>query len=150
MPSQAAIANFIYDLLVREGGAPSTDSMRQQFIWWFSDANRIGSEYRIGGQFGAGFKFWRRESSDGEIFYVNQYPEDETSFSKNSIEIVNASLNYLKDKIKAEQDAENVMASITSPNGIFARLGVENIVFESPNANEADIVIPIRRLDDIE
>jgi len=146
MPSQAQIANLVYELLIDEAGAPNIPDMKQRFIDWFVDPDRRGmrtNEYRIGGRFGFGFKFW---SEGNNRFWVNQYGEDTTEESTRKIEEINAGLDYLAQKMVEDNQRSEMMQNFTRP---FAQMGVENIVFEGSN-NQPDVIIPVRRLDDID
>jgi hypothetical protein len=75
----------VYDILVELAGAPP--SMKEHFVYCLTedgdDRFRDTFEYRFGGKFGFGGKFWRRvvDYKDGVTIYnhdVNYYREDHT------------------------------------------------------------------------
>lgn len=75
----------VWDLLVTEGGAPSSERAKWAFVHYFMSHHdgdpELGPtlEYRFGGAFGFGGKFWRNPYPKRCPYYVNYYPEDRTT-----------------------------------------------------------------------
>lgn len=71
-------ANRIYDILVDECKAP--ERWRRDFVYHQTHGECF--EYRFQGALGFGGKFWntrgyRPDGTWGDMWHVNQYPEDE-------------------------------------------------------------------------
>lgn len=63
-------ANLVYTVLVIYGGA--SESMRDNFIYAHTDQKEPCWEYRFGGHFGFGGKYWSDRNA------ISYYPEDHT------------------------------------------------------------------------
>lgn len=93
-----AVANRIYDILIRECGA--TEYWRQNFIVChcvtpYTDGDSVPCrEYRFQGQLGFGGKF--RNHSDR--WYVDYSPEDKKEWRDAFVEIANRKLQQLWDE----------------------------------------------------
>lgn len=79
-------ANAVWDLLVAEGGASPTEDARQQFVYHQTTAPC--REYRFGGLFGFGGKFYK----EWKAWRVDCYREDETEERKKARESINTKL----------------------------------------------------------
>jgi hypothetical protein len=85
----AEFANKVYDILVKEAGAP--ESMRDNFIYCHNPSDQfLCWEYRFGGLFGFGGKYW------SETNKINYYPEDRTK----KLDKLEAKVNKLLSEIK--------------------------------------------------
>lgn len=75
------IFNDVYTILVDECGAPKADHYRQSFIQYHTEEKpewiRSTTEWRFGGKFGMGGKFWVRKGFDAG-FKINCYEEELT------------------------------------------------------------------------
>ena len=73
----------VWDLLVKEVGAQILD--RGYFIYDFCQVENPSIEYRFGGIFGMGGKFWR----NSDKFYISCYKKSETPEIIEKINLVN-------------------------------------------------------------
>lgn len=90
-------ANDVYDILVDFAGAK--DSWRGDFV--YHQTNEVCVEYRFQGALGFGGKFWRTvgtrlDGSFGEMWLINQYPEDENETTLEMILDTNEALEVLR------------------------------------------------------
>lgn len=87
--SRGTVANEIYDILVREGGAH--EQGREDFVssYLYSPSP---TEYRFQGFLGFGGKFWDMRWG----WYVTCYPEDTNTFRQQKIRQINRRLNHLR------------------------------------------------------
>jgi hypothetical protein len=92
-----AMANEVYDVLVKEAGAP--ESMRRSFLQAQMDETCPCREYRFCGELGFGGKFW---ANDGRM-YVTCYREDETKKRARIIERVNGLLEVVQTKYRCQE-----------------------------------------------
>lgn len=96
MAMTEAMANEIYDILVKEAGAP--ESMRRSFLQVQTDEHDPCREYRFIGDLGFGGKFW----VNNDRLYVNCYREDETKARTKIIERVNGLLEIVQTKYRCQ------------------------------------------------
>lgn len=89
------IANKIYDILVKEAGAP--ECYRDNFVYVESKENC--HEYRFQGDLGFGGKFW----NDDNKWYVACYAEDETPERLKIIETTNKELQDFIELINSQK-----------------------------------------------
>jgi hypothetical protein len=81
-------ANQVYNILVKEAGA--NEYMREDFVFSHTDDEYACWEYRFGGKFGFGGKYWSERNA------VNYYPEDHTK----RLDKLEAKVNKLLSEIK--------------------------------------------------
>ena len=84
--------NDVFSLLVKETGAQ--ESERAFFIYDFCQVEKPAVEFRFGGIFGMGGKFWRNQNR----FTISCYRETETPDRTEVIARVNAEINNLVEK----------------------------------------------------
>lgn len=107
-PMTEEYANVVYDALVKHAGAP--ESRRGEFV--YHQTNEFCIEYRFMGSLGFGGKFWRnagslRDGSWGEMWYVNNYSEDETVNSVAMVNRTNDALYVLADLFLRREDDDS-------------------------------------------
>lgn len=85
--------NDVFSLLAKEAGAQ--ESERTFFIYDFCQVEKPAVEFRFGGIFGMGGKFWRNGLNR---FYISCYQETETPKRLEVISRVNAEINKLVKK----------------------------------------------------
>lgn len=95
-PMTEQMANDVYSVLVEMVGA--RESGREEFV--YHQTNSVCTEFRFIGSLGFGGKFWRisgrrHDDSWGEVWIVNQYPEDERDGDKAKIYFTNILLANL-------------------------------------------------------
>lgn len=78
-----------YDVLVKCAQAPE-GHWREDFIRVFTDPTHRAMEWRFGGVFGFGGKFWRNDH-----YYVSMYREDETEKKVKLRDLINIELMKL-------------------------------------------------------
>jgi len=91
---QAKQANAVYDVLVRLGRAPDSESNRSQFAYFYADRGSGPSggadEYRFGGALGSGGKIWWSRSQG---WSVSCYQENENAARRKIIEALTVALS---------------------------------------------------------
>lgn len=80
----------VWEMLVSEANASPSDTQRGSFMVYFRDPTADSLEFRFGGAFGFGGKFWR----NANMHYISYYREDRTKARE-------ALLTKLNEKIKA-------------------------------------------------
>ena len=95
-----AQAHAVYDVLEAACGARPTG--RDHFV--YDQTHRHLSEWRFMGKLGFGGKFWRTtgrraDESWGEVWRVDQYPEDATDESRAMIADANERLATLQQSL---------------------------------------------------
>ena len=93
------IANQIYDILVEDCEAP--ESLRENFIAAQQGGCR---EYRFQGLFGFGGKFW----NSADTWYVNCYPEDQTTKREQVRKVVNKKLALLRSNLSESGNGPDI------------------------------------------
>ena len=81
-------ANKVYDILVAEAG--SHENNRQCFVYSHCEDEFPCHEFRFGGAFGFGGKYWSERNA------INYYPEDHTK----KLDKLEAKVNKLLEEIK--------------------------------------------------
>lgn len=85
-------ADTVYDLLVKEAGAPEKD--RVYFLAYLVDQEHpMGAEFRFQGRFGFGGKFY----AESDRWRISCYNEDRTPERVAIIDKVNAELRQLRE-----------------------------------------------------
>lgn len=84
----------VWDLLVKEVGARSDPLDKEMFILDYCQVDDPAIEFRFGGIFGMGGKFWRNQN----CFTISCYRETETLDRTEVIARVNAEINKLVEK----------------------------------------------------
>ena len=97
-PNGPELYSACWSILVLFGGAYDGDRARETFVRTFLATMYPATEYRFGGMFGFGGKFWR---NDGRL-YISYYPEDQTK-----------TLDAVRDTIN------EVLAQLTPKEGVW-------------------------------
>jgi len=84
----------VWDLLVKEVGASKDPIDKKMFVLDFCQVDSPAIEFRFGGIFGMGGKFWRNSNR----FEISCYHETETPERLEVIARVNAEINSLVEK----------------------------------------------------
>ena len=84
-----------WDLLVEHAGASRDPYQKDIFVHAYCQREHKAYEYRFGGVFGFGGKFWRNDRR----FYVSYYQEDETPKMRVAEAKVNALLAALAEEL---------------------------------------------------
>lgn len=87
----ADIFGRVWDILVEHAGVRADPLNRETFVRTFLAPKHRATEWRFGGHFGHGGKFWRNAGR----FYIACYREDETPKRLAIIEKVNKLLGEL-------------------------------------------------------
>lgn len=93
-----------WDILVEHAGAIRVPYEKDTFVDSFCRREHKAYEFRFGGVFGHGGKFWRNDNR----FYVSYYREDETAKMRRTADKVNALLAALAAELHPDPNGPTV------------------------------------------
>lgn len=85
----------VWDLLVEKAGASKDPYQKESFVSAYTQIEHSASEWRFGGLFGFGGKFWRNAGTLPCPFYVALYREDRTPQREALLHEVNRDIEKL-------------------------------------------------------